>query len=175
MQGSEDIAPGSGLNYSHILSAIVSNPNIDAKSLGKLIVDSGAMSGFTTASLVDLSKISNLVSELNSLSKKMISYGGIRTNSIVKALNEGISFYGYNDLGNFLEILNNSGNDFSGQVGKVRDALNSAVVYNKSVDKNAKGLAVLLKEIPPEGEYGKLNFSLKTCWDEFLSNRSCPD
>jgi len=180
MQGSEDIAPGSGLNYSHILSAIVSNPNIDAKSLGKLIVDSSAMSGFTTASLVDLSKISFLVSELNNLSKRMISFGGIGTGGIQNALVKTTSFYGfYRDLGYFLEILKKTGYDFSGQVDKVVDALNSAIVYNKSTFKNVKGLAMLIEEITYVGgyknEYEKLNFSLKTCWDEFLSNRSCPD
>ncbi len=180
MQGSEDAEPGDGLNYSHILSAIASNPDIDAKNLGRAVVDSSAISGFTTASLVDLSKISNLVSELNSLSKKMISYGGISTDVIKNASVRSISFFGfYKDLGHFLEILSDSGNDFSGQVGKVRDALNSAVVYNKSVFGVVKGLSIFIEDINNIGEYKneykKLNFSLKTCWDEFLLNRSCPD
>ena len=78
---SEELVPGTGFQYDEWLNLLISNPQMDGRALGKVLVDSfeqryGTATEFrdpnplTTLSAVDLTKLDQLAATITTLSKE---------------------------------------------------------------------------------------------------------
>ena len=146
MYGSEESEPGSGWDYAAIGSYLADNPDANGADLGKVVCDSFLASceregdsDITTLSVIDLSKVDNLLTEFNTFAKKMYDAGSDSSQvaDMIRGIQEADNFGGNNksegytnmvDLGG---IINACGNYVEGSDAAIK-ALNDAVVYKVS-------------------------------------------
>jgi len=97
MVASEELEPGDGWQYAKWVHKLVASPNMDAAALGRAVVDSyGAHYGdsyFTTLSMIDLSKVGEVASELSQMSDA-IRKGGATELATMRAARADLSAYG---------------------------------------------------------------------------------
>ncbi len=154
MYGSQETEPGGGWNYTAILNYLVNNPEADGASLGIELCETyynhcasyGAEDN-STLSVIDLSKVDDLLMSFNETSKQL--YENDDFTGVVKRILEADDFGGNNrnegytnmvDLGGILEGV-------SGYCPNAQDTLaklSDAVVYNKNgrTHSEAQGLSV---------------------------------
>ena len=159
MYASEEIVPGSGLDYTAIGSYLMEHPTADGAELGKVLADSyydlcvsASDDGDTpTMSVIDLSKIDDVVISFNAFSHDI--YNALdadnKMNDVVRSAlgtesfgsnNAAVGFTNLVDLGGLVNSLS----EYSDKADDVIAALKSAVVYAKNgpVHENASGLSV---------------------------------
>ena len=159
MYASEEIVPGSGLDYTAIGSYLMEHPTADGAELGKVLADSyydlcvsASDDGDTpTMSVIDLSKIDDVVISFNAFSHDI--YNALdsdgKMNDVVRSAlgtesfgsnNAAVGFTNLVDLGGLVNSLS----EYSDKADDVITALKSAVVYAKNgpVHENASGLSV---------------------------------
>lgn len=154
LYASQEVEPGSGWDYTSLLTYLARNPGADGASLGKEVCDDyyehcrdSGTQGIATFSVLDLSKMDDfLVScnkafqeiyeleDLGSVSRAILqadTYGG-------NSLSEGYS--NMVDLGNMLDALS----DYGPEVKKARERLDECVVYsvNGRYHEGASGLSI---------------------------------
>lgn len=146
MYCSEEIEPGTGWDYVAIGDYLALNPGCDGAGLGKVVADSflkscedGGDDDVATFSVIDLSKIDNLLSAFNAFAKDMYEAGEDATKraDIVRSIGWVDNFGGNNktegytnmvDLGGIIEACAS----YSKNADAARKALSDAVVYSVS-------------------------------------------
>ena len=143
MVASEQVESGEGWYYKPFIDALVANPNMDGKEIGKVIVD-GFMEfanqyedelQFSTLALIDLSKVDDVLVAFNDVAKQIDEQtsDGDKINSYMEqagySLSEGCGDYefGLVDLSDYMDKIASlvSGTD------KVKEAVKNMVVYEK--------------------------------------------
>lgn len=154
MIASEQVESCEGWYYKPFIDAIVKNPNIDGKEVGKVIVD-GFMQvvenfdeelQFSTLSVTDLSKVDDAIIAFNEVAKQIDeqSTSGEKINEFltvaVTSLSEGCGDYDYGmvDLYNYMDKIA----PFVNGTEKVKEAIQNMVVYEKhgTAAPNAHGI-----------------------------------
>lgn len=157
MYASQETEPGYGWDYTAIGDIISENPTVDGKTLGKVICDSFYDSckeidceDIATLSVVDLSKIDNLISSLNDYSKNLyeVSQDSAYISDIIRNINSVDNYggnnksEGYTNMVDLAGIIQASSNMVDGY-DDVLWALDDVVVYckNGADHSNACGLS----------------------------------
>ncbi len=159
MYASQEIVPGSGLDYTAFGSYLMEHPTADGAELGKVLADSyydlcvsEAEDGETpTMSVIDLSKIDDAIVSFNAFSHDI--YNALdedgKMNDVVRAALGTESFGSNNAAAGFTNLVDLGGlvkslSEYSDNADAVITALDNAVVYakNGSVHKDASGLSV---------------------------------
>ncbi|MCR4617371.1 MAG: hypothetical protein K5669_04185 [Lachnospiraceae bacterium] len=158
MYGSEETEPGSGWDYSAIGSFLSQYPGADGAALGQVVCDSFLKAceeqnddDLTTLSVVDLSKMSALVSAFDEFSGSLCAASGDEATraSIIRAIESSENFggnnksEGYTNMVDMAAILSNC-SEYASGADTVKSALQDAVIYSVSGSnhKNAGGLAM---------------------------------
>lgn len=164
---SEETEPGAGWNYTAFLQYAKNNPNASGAEIGKVIVDSfiekcktHAEYSAATLSVIDLSKIADLVTTINNLSLNLSAYvqtsvdnwiqiAAIRWTSLdfssfilPAALNTS---YQYVDLIYFMEklVAQQTSDAIKQSASDVLAIAKQAVIYSSSNNLNdAKGISI---------------------------------
>lgn len=180
MVASEELEPGWGWDYSAIVSSLVENPEQDGLSLGRTIADSyfahvkakaDEHSDFNlergaTLSVIDLSKIKEIVSFVNNLSGYFNKYVTDldETYSLTKSI-KGTERYGeggsessgHLDIYNFVDELQRSFPEFAGMPDTLKSLVQDAVVYkvNGEAKPNSHGISIYMQidEYEPNAPY----------------------
>ncbi|MCI0515237.1 clostripain-related cysteine peptidase [candidate division KSB1 bacterium] len=185
MVGSEETEPGDGWAYDLVLAGLVANPDQSAADFAKTIVKKYEEYYRTeagpdqTQSAFDLSKISSMVSTLNTLTEAIIS-----DNNSWQAVNRAINLteqfneHQHLDLYDFAKELKLqvSSAAIQNAVTNLHNALASFVIQNyaESGHADARGVAIYF---PPKDAFDPkytafathLDFPANSQWDEFLS------
>ncbi|GHU77615.1 hypothetical protein AGMMS49992_26110 [Clostridia bacterium] len=155
---SEELVPGSGLEYTTWLNALCDAPDMPAEALAKTIIDAFVKSAldndpddYITMSAIDLSKIAALAAELDSVGSDLLSMMDGKF-SLISRDRAGLrSFGSYSgsdssdmvDLAQFAGVYGGlSGVDTSGLL----NALDDAVLYSRASQNVGKacGLSILM-------------------------------
>ena len=142
MIASQESEPGSGWEYSSIIEYLSQNPGTTGKQLGKSLCNSYLSSldrnskGFATLSVVDLSKVDNLLQSYYRFSQEM--YASSEDQATFAAMSRGIrrvDTYGSNnwyegytnmvDLGGLIDACSS----VTPSAAEAKQALNDAIVY----------------------------------------------
>jgi len=177
--GSEEVEPGDGWDYEAVLGALAADPQISARDLATVVVDSyGAFYGSSvTMSAIDTTAIPALATALDTFANAVANTA---TNNdwtvITSARREGAYFTydEYRDLGNFMaEIATNAPTAAIRQAAQdVAAAVDNAVFANFTDSYyNSTGIAIYLPQ--PSfiyyTNYTGEHFDLlaATAWDDF--------
>ena len=140
MYASQEVEPGSGWNYTTILSALAQNPGMDGVSLGKIQCDSYRQTcadegneDIVTFAVTDLSKIDNLVTSFNRTAQQL--YESDRLSDIAREISWVDNFGGNNNSEGFTNMVDmkgmlNSVKYYASSAEDALSALNSAVIYS---------------------------------------------
>ncbi|TWH43358.1 clostripain-related cysteine peptidase [Dulcicalothrix desertica] len=186
--GSQELVPGTGFNYTKVLSDLTASSKIGARDLGSIIVNRYAqeyrnVTYFdTTLSAINLESISTLSNRLSNFASTFMSSSTsldrsrLETHSYYSA-NFGEGYFSeYCDLGILLSRIASDNSMSLALRVAAESALgtyNTAIINNFSaVNGRATGLCIYLQE----RGYGAWNynnsyqaFTSDTNWDEFLS------
>jgi hypothetical protein len=182
--GSEEVEPLAGWPYQAVLAALSAEPEMPAKSLGKLIVDlycKSYKSDDVTQSAFDLSRLKGVAASVDALAKALSK--AIRKTdefaAVTRTLNAVQRFdtADYVDLGHFCRQLSKRSkiaavknaaiatiDTLSGKQGMV-----IAQGYKGTNLKNSSGASIYFPRGPVSGTYAKLDFAKRTAWGTFLS------
>ncbi|MGN1340979.1 MAG: clostripain-related cysteine peptidase [Oscillospiraceae bacterium] len=157
MYGSEESEPGGGWDYTAIGDYLGEYPDADGAQLGKVVCDSFyadceeiSQDSFATLSVIDLSKIDDVIISFNDYAKALYDASG--NNSVLSDVVRKISYAdnfggnnkseGYTNMVDFAGIVQ-AGAEYGVGADNVLSALDKAVVYmrNGSDHRNACGLA----------------------------------
>ena len=157
MYGSEEVEPGSGWDYVAIGDYLGSKPDADALALGKVVADSFLKAcekddddALTTFSIIDLSKIDNLVTAFNNFAKDVYDAGqDVATRGdIVRAISGVDDFGGNNKTEGYTNMIDLGGlidacSSYSQNSNAAIKAISEAVAYSVSgyVHEGVSGLA----------------------------------
>lgn len=185
MIGSEETEPGTGWDYESWIRAFSENPDISTTDLATCIVDTFMNREDTgkTLSVIDLSKIPDLVLALDELGTTLDPYTktteGYRT--IGKAYQVPARYGTDNreggetsvDLKSFLEAIQEKNPHFSDEIGKVISLLDEMVLYRKNDQyvPESGGLSIMSpSRITPE-RYQELgeDAQISPGWDTFFT------
>lgn len=196
--GSVDLEPERGWPYNSILKKLASKPTIDAKQLGKIIVDeyvksynNGSQGNVSvTLSLLDLSNMDQFLDNFNAFCK-VLSKSLSKIDLIESIRKETLKYVytDYLDLGHFLNIVISKFDDQN----LIKAALNaykslissdeSGLVISNKVNgtkfKDSRGISIYFPDRaifkPYKTQYSELSISKITKWFEFLQNYEKPD
>ena len=158
MCGSEELEPGSGWDYTEIGDFLADNPDADGAELGKVVCDSFLAAckaedddDLTTLSVIDLSKMDDLLVSFNDFAQRMYEAGedAAKRAGMVRSIEAADNFGGNNktegytnmvDMGGIIEACSS---EVSG-ADKARSALDQAVVYkvSGSAHRGATGISM---------------------------------
>ena len=173
---SEEVEPAWGWDYAAVLGALERDPGQDGKELGKVIADSYlthskeksglyedfGIDQFATMSVIDLTKIQDLVRAVDGLGDSFASsYGDKETTySITKSVrmteryaDGGRDSSGHVDLYHFSENVGNSFDERRSVSNQVMKSVQEAVVYHVGGDArpDSHGLSIYLQVQDYEG------------------------
>lgn len=138
MYASQEVEPGSGWNYTTLLSTLAQNPGADGSYLGKIQCDSYRQTcadegneDIVTFSVTDLSKIDNLVTSFNRTAQQL--YESSRLSDIAREISWVDNFGGNNNSEGFTNMVDlkgllNAVKSYAPSAGETLNALNSAIV-----------------------------------------------
>ncbi len=177
MYGSEEVEPGNGWNYTAIGSFLAGNPNADALALGQKVADSFLKAcrdegedDEVTFSIIDLSKIDNLLVTFNRFAKDLYEAGEDTSKraEIVRAIGGVDDFGGNNRTEGYTNMVDLGGiikacASYSKNANAAVIALSDAVVYSVtgSIHKGVSGLSTYYP-ISVQGS-SELSFFGKVC------------
>ncbi|MGC5325007.1 clostripain-related cysteine peptidase [Brevibacillus sp. SYSU BS000544] len=174
LAASEELEPGHGWDYTPVVEELTNNPNMTGYSLGKVIAngyrDQSIREGTAdtiTFSVLDLSKINKVVTELESLVKKMDK----DIKKIENLISIAIARYNSEDYGSFgpsggtdmtdlADFANNLGDNYWRESAKISKAVNKAVVYN--INSPAKPKATGISIYFPSKDRDNFKSNVKT-------------
>ncbi len=146
MYGSEEVEPGSGWDYTAIGDYLAKNPDADGIALGKTVADSFLAAceaddedDQVTFSIIDLSKIDNILTSYNSFAKDIYeaSEDTAKRADIVRAIVSVDNFGGNNRTEGYTNMVDLGGlidacASFSNYASAAKKAVADAVVYSVS-------------------------------------------
>ncbi|MBR5420973.1 MAG: Clostripain family protein [Lachnospiraceae bacterium] len=158
MYGSEETEPGSGWDYTAIGDFLVNDPDADGAALGKTVCDSFLAAckaqdedDLTTLSVIDLSKMDDLLVSFNDFAKEMYEAGedaSMRA-EMVRGIEDADNFGGNNKSEGYTNMVDMGGiieacGAYTDSAAAVQKALDAAVVYSVSgpVHKGASGMSM---------------------------------
>jgi hypothetical protein len=175
---SEEVEPAWGWDYSTVLSSIRQDPTQDGKALGKVIADSymadtqkhsAQFADFgsdqiVTMSVIDLSKIKELVARVDELGDSFISGDKHTTYSITKSVHmteryadSGRDSSGHVDLYDLANNIEQTFPEDRGITAQIKSAVAEAVTYHVSGEgrPGSHGISMYLqiKEYEPNAPY----------------------
>ena len=190
MYGSEETEPGSGWDYSTIGSFLSEYPGADGAALGKVVCDSFLQAcaadnddDLTTLSVIDLSRLGDLISSLDSFAGELCAASGDEASkaSIIRGFESAENFGGNNKVDGYTNmvdlgaIVSNCASYAQG-ADDVISALGNAVVYSVtgSVHRNAGGLAIYYPlSIQGSEELDIFNdISVSQSYSDFIGNKT---
>ncbi|MCR5791951.1 MAG: hypothetical protein K6G65_02170 [Lachnospiraceae bacterium] len=158
MYGSEEMEPGSGWDYTAVGNFLAKNPDADGAKLGKVVSDSFLESckkqqedAIVTFSVIDLSKIDNLLINFNRLAKNMYELGEDSTQiaEMIREIEQADNFGGNNKTEGYTNMVDLGGlcdasKSYVKGADKAKKALEDAVVYKVSGSdhRTASGLSI---------------------------------
>lgn len=158
MYASEEMEPGTGWDYSGIADYLDENPQSTAADLGKVVCDSyfdacskDDDSDMVTLSVVDLSRIDNVVKSFNTFSEDLCNAAGSSSTlaGIVRGVNDADNYGGNNRSEGYTNMVDLRGiadacEPYVTSGSDVKKAVDDAVVYNKagSDHKAAGGISI---------------------------------
>jgi hypothetical protein len=158
MYASEEMEPGTGWDYSAVADYLDENPQSTAADLGQVVCDSyfescsgDADSDMVTLSVVDLSRIDNVVKSFNTFSEDLCNAAGSASNlaGIVRGVNNVDNYGGNNRSEGYTNMVDLHGiadacEPYVASGDDVKRAVEDAVVYNKagSDHRTAGGISV---------------------------------
>ncbi len=158
MYGSEETEPGSGWDYKAIGDYLAENPDADGADLGKEVCDSFLAAceaqnddELTTLSVIDLSKIDELLTNFNVFAKNMYEAGQDSSNiaEMVRGIQSADNYGGNNKTEGYTNMVDMGGiidacSSFADGADAAKKSLDSAVVYQVtgSTHPNASGLSM---------------------------------
>ena len=183
MVASEESEPSEGWDYKSFLSALRANPNMSESALGIAIVDSyisiipNTREGYGTLSVVDLSTMESLKTNIDTFANQLISTG---VSNYINAINStqkyGVSQYNeggfpYRDLYRFSQLTGLS------TAPNLQQILDESVYYNRyygSTMANSNGLSIYLPDIgslndPNHSNYNTTSFGAASAWTSFVN------
>lgn len=152
MYASEEVEPGSGWDYTAIGKYLNQNPNTGGDALGKKVADSYYAQNnvpMVTFSVIDLSKVDDLVLCLNNYAKELNAASqdyktfAMVVRGILDAENFGTNnSSGYTNMVDLAGIVN-AGAEYANGAKEVLNAIDNAVVYfiNGGIHSDACGLS----------------------------------
>lgn len=196
---SEEVEPGHGWDYTAILSAIKADPEMSGNTLGQVIADGYQAHAESenpdsapeiTLSVIDLSKISNVITNLESLAvaagSDLESTGQTAWIPIATGRSKAEDYgndkehESYTDMADLKHVAQNLTSTYSSQASALVSAINEAVVYkvNGAARPNANGISIFLplKNINKTTisdlitAYDNINFS--ATWRDFVRSYS---
>jgi len=157
MYGSEEVEPGAGWNYVEIGNYLASNPGATGADLGPVVCDSffqGCKDAgdydVCTLSVIDLSKLDNVMSSFNKFAKDIYEKGNSINDlsAMIREINSCEAFGSNNDNEGYTNMIDLAGlvdacSSYSDNASAVKSAINDAVVYKIHGDNhpNACGLS----------------------------------
>ena len=143
---SEEMEPGSGWDYAVLGDYLVKNPDADTVSLGKSVCDGFQKAcialndgDIVTMSVIDLSKVDQLLVDFNTFAKNMYEAGNDASNRarIVRGIENTDNFGGNNKAEGYTNMIDlggliNSCTDIADGAAEADKALKEAVVYSVS-------------------------------------------
>lgn len=175
MVASEDVIPGEGWRYDLILEELVSllsnGVDVSPRELGKIIVKNYRETSGSTLSLIDLSRIDDVVSLLKELSSKLRNE--ISLAKLARARAQVFYDPSIIDLYSFVSYLAGWRSSSTELASSLCEAIRKAVVESYSSYENAHGLSIYFPE-RGEGAYDRFyddsrhDFSSMTGWGEFI-------
>ncbi len=194
MVGSEELVKGQGWSYDSFLDDLTTDFGMSPSTLGELIVSTSIIdSGQRTQSLVDLSKIDEVVLTIDAFSDELINANVNSQSDEIESIRAAVQKF---DLVNDHEIKNIDLYDLALKVynntlfpqslknsaNALINDLNNAIVlsmHDQSGDyDHSYGMAIYYPENPPciphedycfDESYNQLTFAEDTHWDEFIS------
>jgi hypothetical protein len=175
---SEESEPWDGWDYATFLSALQSNPTMDASQLGKAIVDAYINyyknSGWeVTLSLVSTSSLTDFASAISYLGNKLASL--YPSSSIDSAIQSAQSFSDtdFKDIFHFAQLVKEKVSGASGEADVVLNLKSRVVIYNGQLNEaNAQGLSIYLPQNSfsnYQNSYSSLLFGkMASGWINFL-------
>lgn len=175
---SEESEPWDGWDYASFLSALQSNPTMDASQLGKAIVDAYINyykgSGWqVTLSLVSTSSLTDFASAISYLGNKLASL--YPSSSIDSAIQSAQSFSDtdFKDIFHFAQLVKEKVSGASGEADAVLNLKSKVVIYNGQLNEaNAQGLSIYLPQnsfSSYQNSYSSLLFGkMASGWINFL-------
>lgn len=157
MYASEEMEPGDGWDYRAIADYLDENPQATAVDLGKVVCDSyyescgKDASDMATLSVVDLSRIDDVVKSFNTFSQDLCNVAGSSSSlaNIVRGVYNADNYGGNNRSEGYTNMVDLRGivdacESYVPSGNEVKKALETAVVYNKagSDHKAAGGISV---------------------------------
>ncbi len=144
MVASQEIMPGSGYDYTAISDFIAKNPGADGAAVGKVICDSFLAScvesgedDVATQSVIDLSKVDELLESFNAYARGMYEAGKDATDlsQIVRAIKSSDNYGGNNATEGYTNMVDlggiiGAGEDYADCAKTVLKDLDLAVVYS---------------------------------------------
>ena len=190
---SEELEPGHGWDYAAILSAIKSNSDISGAVLGQTIADSYKSHAQTespssapeiTLSVIDLSKVSNVINRLESLATaagtNIQNSGQTAWSTIADGRSKAEDYGGETDMADLKHIAQNITPAYPTEANALIAAIDQAVLYKikGAARPNSNGLSIFLpnKNINNPGladmitAYDNLDFS--QTYEDFVSEYS---
>ena len=174
---SQNTEPGDGYPYTAILNHYLAATDTSASNFASIVVNdyvaSYGSSSDVTQSAVDLSKIGDVVTALDSF----VTYLGTQTQADLDTARAGSESYeiAYHiDLWHFANFFSDS------SVTALKTAIESAVIaYGSGSSKpNAKGLAIYCTTTSPTGDYidtnntNNIDFLDDSTWDNFVASKT---
>lgn len=147
MIASEETEPGTGWYYTDFMNLIADDPGVSMRSIGKQIIDDfnstqhTAEGNETTLSLIDLTKIPNVMEKLNdymNTSEQYLVADGYQEISIAR--NDAKSFG--DDEFEQVDIIDYIGKLSNVDGTELQNAIDDAVVYHKTRIKGSNGIAM---------------------------------
>ena len=138
MVASQEIMPGSGYDYTAISDFIAKNPGADGAAVGKVICDSFLASceesgedDVATQSVIDLSKVDELLESFNAYARGMYEAGKDATDlsQIVRGIKSSDNYGGNNATEGYTNMV-----DLGGIIGAGEDYADSAKTVLKDLD-----------------------------------------
>lgn len=186
MVASEETEPSTGWNYESWIHAVSEDPDISSEEIGTVIVDTfmNREDSAKTLSVINLSKIPDLVQVMDNLGTKLDPY--TQTSQGYRSIGKAYQIparYGKDnresgetsvDLKSFLEAVKDQNPDISDEVNSAISLLDEAVLYTKNDEyvSESGGLSIMSpSRITPE-IYQELGDDARIAsgWDAFFAN-----
>ena len=180
MVASEELVPGDGFDYTGFLSALIADPDMSAEIFATEIVNTyGDFYGdWVTLSAIDLTRITNVAEQLDSLTTEIIDNGTVwDTVGLAWLENQRFADYSYLDLGDFAQRLSEliQNESIRQKSADLFDSIQSAVIANyvSAGIPDATGISIYFPSADYywpeyEAEGSDRDFVDSTQWVDFL-------
>lgn len=168
---SEETELSTGWDYEKIFENLKKNPNSSPEQLGKIIVDSF---DDETLSGIDLTRIDNLITSLNSVIQEIMNYQLWLDVYIARSDTKNFDEPSFVDLYDFLDKLseNTQNETVISEIEEFKNIFAQTVFADNTPNDTSYGLSIYFPDygetIDPDYNEETISFPFNSCWDEFL-------